>query len=51
MTTEKLDARIAELKTQLEQLVAQANQAIGELRGRIAEAESIRAMISAEPHE
>jgi hypothetical protein len=43
MTNEQIDARIAELKQQLEKLVGEANRAIGELSGRIAELERIKA--------
>ena len=51
MTIEKLDARIAELKTQIEQLTLQANVTLGELRGRLSEVEAMRAMLVSEKAE
>lgn len=50
MTIEALQKRIAELKAELEQLVAEANRQIGMKQGAIAELERLRAsLIEAAP--
>jgi hypothetical protein len=43
MTIEALQKRIAELKLELEQVVAEANRAIGMRQGALAELERIKA--------
>ena len=42
MTTEQINARLAQLKTELDQLLAEANKQIGMKLGAIAELERIK---------
>jgi hypothetical protein len=48
MTIEKLQQRVAELKAELEQVVAQANREIGARQGAIAELERLVAELARE---
>jgi uncharacterized small protein (DUF1192 family) len=47
MSLEQLEKRIAELKTELEQLVAEANRQIGMKQGAIAELEKMKKELEA----
>jgi len=45
MTTEQINARLAQLKTELEQLVSEANRQIGMKQGAIAELERLKSEV------